>query len=159
MKRIHVHVSVDDLAKSIGFYSALFGAEPSVTKTDYAKWMLEAPRVNFAVSKRGLAPGVDHIGIQVDDRGDLAELSDRLKAAGQSTFDEEGATCCYAQSDKSWVTDPSGLRWETFFTFGEAATYGEDASLGADLRPSAACCAPKAESTSTETSTAKACCG
>lgn len=155
MKRIHLHVSVDDLDKSIGFYSTLFGVEPSVVKGDYAKWMLDDPWVNFAISARGATPGVDHVGIQVDERSELAELSDRLKAAGQSTFDEEGATCCYAQSDKSWVSDPSGVRWETFFTFGEATTYGEDASLKVELGAGGACCAPKAA----EATSAKACCG
>jgi catechol 2,3-dioxygenase-like lactoylglutathione lyase family enzyme len=143
MKRLHVHVAVDDLTKSIGFYSTLFGAAPSVTKEDYAKWMLEDPRVNFAISARGATSGLDHIGIQVEDRAELLEIAERLKTAGESTFDEEATACCYAQSDKSWVSDPSGLRWETFFTFGEATTYGEDKSKAAD----AACCgsAPKAQ--------------
>jgi len=153
MKRMHLHVSVDDLDTSIGFYSTLFGVAPSVTKDDYAKWMLDDPKVNFAISARGLAPGVDHVGIQVDDREELAQLSGRLKAAGQSTFDEEATTCCYAHSDKSWVSDPSGLRWETFVTFGEATTYGEDASSQMVTAKQTACCAPKAEPVS-----AKACC-
>ncbi|MDX2276177.1 MAG: ArsI/CadI family heavy metal resistance metalloenzyme [Hyphomonadaceae bacterium] len=153
MKRMHLHVSVDDLDKSIGFYSTLFGAAPSVVKSDYAKWMLDDPRVNFAISARGLEPGVDHIGIQVGDRAELAELSGRLKAAGQSTFDEEATTCCYAQSDKSWVNDPSGLRWETFFTFGEATTYGEDASLAMTAPTDTACCGSTAQPAA-----AKACC-
>jgi catechol 2,3-dioxygenase-like lactoylglutathione lyase family enzyme len=143
MKRMHLHVSVDALDKSIGFYSTLFGAEPSVVKTDYAKWMLDDPRVNFAISVRGMAPGVDHVGIQVEDRAELAELSGRLKAAGQSTLEEETTTCCYAQSDKTWVSDPSGIRWETFFTFGEATTYGEDAFLQMTAAADQACCAPK----------------
>ena len=123
MKRMHLHVSVDDLPKSIAFYSTLFGAEPSVTKPDYAKWMLDDPRVNFAISAHGAAAGVDHIGIQVDDRDELATLAQRLKAAGETTFDEEATTCCYAHSDKSWVSDPSGLSWETFYAFGEATIY------------------------------------
>lgn len=155
MKRMHLHVGVDDLDKSIAFYSTLFGVEPSVTKSDYAKWMLDDPRVNFAISSHGASAGVDHVGIQVEDRAELAELATRLKAAGETTFDEEATTCCYAHSDKSWVSDPSGLRWETFFTFGEATTYGEDASLTANLAPEAACCAPKAS----EAPAAKACCG
>ena len=134
--------------------STLFSAEPSVVKTDDAKWMLDDPRVNFAISSRGMATGVDHVGIQVEDRDELGELSARLKAAGQTTFDEESTTCCYAQSDKSWVSDPSGLRWETFFTFGEATTYGEDASLNADLTSEGACC-----TVPSETKSAKACCG
>ncbi|MBX9747298.1 MAG: VOC family protein [Hyphomonadaceae bacterium] len=151
MKRMHVHVAVDDLSKSIGFYSTLFGVEPSVVKDDYAKWMLEDPRVNFAISARGVTPGVDHIGIQVDDRAELAVLSDRLKAAGEHTFDQEATNCCYAKSDKSWVSDPSGLRWETFFTHGEATTYGEDASE--EKQSSGACCG-----TETTKTKAAACC-
>ena len=127
MKRLHVHVAVDDLEKSIGFYSALFAARPSVTKPDYAKWMLEDPKVNFAISSRGTRiDGVDHLGIQVETDAELRELAARLKAAGEATRDQEATTCCYAQSNKSWVNDPSGIRWETFFTFGEATTYGED---------------------------------
>lgn len=135
MKRLHVHVAVDNLEQSIGFYSTLFGIEPSVTKGDYAKWMLEDPKVNFAISARGRAGGVDHLGIQVESDGELRELASRLKAAGEATQDQEATTCCYAQSNKSWVADPSGIRWETFFTFGDAATYGED-----EVKPVAACC-------------------
>jgi catechol 2,3-dioxygenase-like lactoylglutathione lyase family enzyme len=128
MKRMHLHVSVADLPTSIDFYTTLFGAAPSVAKNDYAKWMLDDPSVNFAISARGAAPGIDHIGIQADEREELNEVATRLKAAGQVTFDEEATTCCYARSDKSWVRDPSGLRWETFYTFGDATSYGEDAS-------------------------------
>src|SRR5215469_12234539 len=103
MKRMHLHVSVPDLTQSIEFYAALFGAPPSVVKPDYAKWMLEDPRVNFAISERsGKAPGVDHVGIQVESQVELAELAGRLKVAGNVTFDETGATCCYAKGDKSW---------------------------------------------------------
>ncbi|MBN9546286.1 MAG: glyoxalase/bleomycin resistance/dioxygenase family protein [Alphaproteobacteria bacterium] len=148
MKRLHLHVSVDDLDRSIGFYSTLFGAGPTVTKSDYAKWMLDDPKVNFAISARGVEAGVDHVGIQVESADELQELAGRLKAAGESTRDQEGASCCYAKSDKSWVSDPSGLKWETFFTFGEATTYGEDDVP--DVAPKAACCAPRAD--------AKACC-
>ena len=138
---MHVHVAVKDLAKSIGFYSTLFGAEPVVMKDDYAKWMLDDPRVNFAISDRAGAARVDHLGIQVESSEELAELSGRLKAAGDVTRDQESTTCCYARSDKVWVNDPSGLRWETFFTFGEATVYGED-EFGADQTSKAACCAP-----------------
>ncbi|MFN4091776.1 MAG: ArsI/CadI family heavy metal resistance metalloenzyme [Brevundimonas sp.] len=126
MKRLHVHVAVEDLNRSIAFYSTLFGSEPSVLKNDYAKWMLEDPRVNFAISDRARVPGVDHLGIQVETNDELADLAQRLKSAGEVTRDQEATTCCYAQSDKAWVNDPSGLRWETFFTFGEATAYGED---------------------------------
>ena len=126
MKRMHLHVSVPDLDQSIRFYAALFGAKPSVVKPDYAKWMLEDPRVNFAISQRKTASGVDHVGIQVESAAELAELASRLKAAGERTFDETAVNCCYANSDKSWVNDPAGVRWETFLTHGEATTYGKD---------------------------------
>ena len=148
MKRMHLHVSVPDLTQSIRFYETLFGAPPSVVKDDYAKWMLEDPRVNFAISQRGVRSGVDHIGIQAESRTELGEMAERLKVAGAQTFDEEATTCCYARSDKSWVTDPAGVHWETFFTFGEAVTYGEDPAQAAMRAADAseACCgsAPKA---------------
>ncbi len=140
MKRLHVHVAVDNLEQSIGFYSTLFAAQPAVTKPDYAKWMLENPRVNFAISARGRAGGVDHLGIQVDSDSELREVAARLKAAGETTRDQEAATCCYAQSNKAWVDDPSGVRWETFFTFGEAASYGEDEPAIAVSEAPAVCC-------------------
>ncbi len=112
MKSMHLHVSVPDLAQSIQFYETSFGAPPSVVKDDYAKWMLEDPRVNFAISQRGVRAGVDHIGIQAESRAELGEIADRLEAAGARTFNEEATTCCYARSDKSWVTDPAGIHWE-----------------------------------------------
>jgi len=145
MKRLHVHVAVEDLTRSIGFYSTLFGTEPAVVKDDYAKWMLEDPRVNFAISDRARVPGVDHLGIQVETAEELGELAGRLKAAGETTRDQEATTCCYAQSDKAWVNDPNGLRWETFYSFGEATSYGEDepdAVLRETSTPAAACCGP-----------------
>lgn len=125
MNRLHLHVSVDDLSRSIRFYETLFGAPPTVLKPDYAKWMLEDPRVNLAISQRGRPAGIDHVGIQAEAPADLAAIATRLKVAGEETIDEMATTCCYAQSDKHWVRDPSGVRWETFFTFGEATTYGE----------------------------------
>lgn len=146
MKRLHLHVSVPDLAQSIRFYETLFGAKASVVKDDYAKWMLDDPKVNFAISQRGRAAGLDHVGVQVDSRAELDELAGRLKAAGERTFDEEAVTCCYARGDKRWVNDPAGLRWETFFTFGEATQYGEDAQPAAAPEPAmvaaqaAGCC-------------------
>lgn len=155
MKRLHVHVAVDDLATSIGFYSTLFGAAPGVVKDDYARWMLDDPRVNFAISDRARTAGVDHLGIQVDTSEELQELAGRLKAAGETTRDQQAATCCYARSDKAWVNDPSGLRWETFFTFGEATAYGED-EPGAGERVAAA--APAASCCSTPAQPAAACC-
>jgi len=145
MKRLHLHVSVPDLAQSIQFYETLFGAPPSVVKDDYAKWMLEDPKVNLAISQRDRAAGVDHVGIQVDSAAELGELADRLKAAGAQTFDQEATTCCYAKSDKSWVTDPAGVRWETFYTFGEATSYGEDEPAAAAPSASACCGAPAPE--------------
>lgn len=140
MKRLHLHVSVEDLGQSIRFYETLFGAPPTVLKPDYAKWLLEDPRVNLALSQRGRAPGVDHVGVQTDTGEELAELSARLKAAGAATFEEAGANCCYAKSDKTWVSDPSGLRWETFHTTGEITTYGEDVGPAAAQTVAAASC-------------------
>jgi catechol 2,3-dioxygenase-like lactoylglutathione lyase family enzyme len=146
MKRMHLHVGVPDLARAIDFYAALFGAPPAVVKPDYAKWMLEDPKVNFAISQRGAGVGVDHVGIQAESRAELAEVAGRLKAAGERTFDEAAVTCCYAKGDKSWTNDPAGVRWETFFTYGEATDYGEDA--GAETTEAAAeapgsCCAAR----------------
>ncbi len=141
MKRLHVHIAVDDLAKSITFYSVLFGAKPSVIKADYAKWMLDDPKVNLAISRRDRsAPGVDHLGIQVETDGELRELANRLKSAGEVTRDQEATTCCYAQSNKAWVNDPSGVRWETFYTFGDATAYGEDEP--AIEAAATSCCGP-----------------
>ena len=140
MKRLHMHVSVPEIGSAIEFYSTLFDAAPTVVQTDYAKWMLEDPRVNFAISARDRAAGVDHLGIQTDSPEDLRSLAARLKAAGATTFDQEATTCCYARSDKSWVTDTAGVRWETFFTHGDAPVYGEDEALPAPA--AAACCGP-----------------
>lgn len=151
MKRLHIHVAVEDLSRSIGFYSTLFGAPPTVVKSDYAKWMLDDPRVNFAISDRGSARGIDHLGIQVDTREELSNLADRLKAAGEVTRDQDAATCCYARSDKSWVSDPSGVKWEAFYTSGEAVTYGEPAD---GTSQNAACCPSPAGGKSA----ARACC-
>lgn len=124
MKRLHVHVGVDDLAKSIQFYSTLFSAEPTVTKEDYAKWMLDDPRVNFAISKRGADAGIRHLGIQVEDRAELADMYSRLQRAEADVLEEGATTCCYAKSEKSWVADPQGVQWETFLTTGESTVYG-----------------------------------
>ena len=135
MKRLHLHVTVEDLSQSVRFYETLFGAPPSVLKPDYAKWMLEDPRVNLAITQRGGPVGVDHVGVQADTAEELAEISERLKAAGEATVDQVGASCCYAKSDKTWVSDPSGVRWETFFTFGEVTTYGEDVRPRTEPKP------------------------
>src|SRR5690606_9410651 len=123
MNRFHVHLNVADLSASIKFYQELFGAEPSVLKHDYAKWMLEDPRINFAISNTGRAPGIDHLGFQVDDAEGLAAIGTRLDAAGGTVVPEESAVCCYAQSDKLWTQDPQGTRWETFHTTGDATSY------------------------------------
>ncbi len=140
MKRFHVHVAVSDLDQSIGFYSTLFGAEPSVRKTDYAKWMLDDPRVNFAISQRARQAGVNHLGIQVDDASELDALHERLARADKNLVPETGTTCCYAKSDKYWITDPQGVAWESFHTLGEAPVYGTDVA-----EPAAACCMPAAK--------------
>jgi hypothetical protein len=140
MKRLHVHVSVEDVADSIRFYSTLFAAEPTVTRPDYAKWMLEDPRVNFAISKRGAAPGIRHLGIQVENRVELEDVYSRLTRAEAAVLEEGATTCCYAKSEKSWVADPQGIQWETFLTTGESTVYGGDPVLpGKNASP---CCAP-----------------
>jgi predicted enzyme related to lactoylglutathione lyase len=147
VNRFHVHLNVADLASSIRFYSTLFATEPSVRKPDYAKWMLEDPRVNFAISSTGRQPGIDHLGIQVESEQDLAALGQRLDAAGGEVIPEDATVCCYARSDKLWTEDPQGTRWETFHTFGEATTYhaGESAcaSDGATCTPNVAAMKPK----------------
>jgi catechol 2,3-dioxygenase-like lactoylglutathione lyase family enzyme len=126
MKRLHVHVRVEDLDRSIHFYSTLFDAEPAVTKPDYAKWMLDDPRVNFAISTgEGGGRGIEHLGIQAEDADELRETYGRLKLAGRPVLEEGATTCCYAKSEKSWVTDPDGVIWEAFYTTGEAAVYGD----------------------------------
>jgi hypothetical protein len=129
MKRFHVHVSVEDLAQSIRFYSTLFSAEPTVLKGDYAKWMLEDPRVNFAISTGSGEAGISHLGIQAEDEGELAEVYERLSRAEGPVVEETDATCCYAQSDKQWIADPQGVPWETFFTHGVATVYGQSRAL------------------------------
>lgn len=129
MKRFHVHVAVEDLAQSVRFYSTLFSADPTVIKGDYAKWMLEDPRVNFAISTGSGAAGISHLGIQAEDEGELAEVYDRLSRAERPVIEEKGTTCCYANSDKQWVADPQGVPWETFLTHGQATVYGQSGAL------------------------------
>jgi len=126
MKRLHVHVAVNDIPQSIGFYSALFAAQPAVIKPDYAKWMLDDPRVNFAISTRGRQPGLDHLGIQVEDANELNEVTARLRQADGKLIEQGQTACCYAKSEKSWIDDPAGIAWETFLTTGESITYGDD---------------------------------
>jgi len=141
MKRLHVHVAVHDLRQSIRFYSALFAAEPTVCKDDYAKWQLEDPRVNFAISSRGSKTGVDHLGIQAENAVELEELGVRLAQADVTVTAQKGASCCYAKSDKYWTLDPQGVAWESFHTLDSAPVFGEDAVSAMPDRKSA-CCAP-----------------
>jgi catechol 2,3-dioxygenase-like lactoylglutathione lyase family enzyme len=138
MKRFHVHVAVQDLAASVRFYTSVFGAEPSVLKPDYAKWMLEDPRLNFAISQRGAAVGVNHLGIQVDSAEELTALREQVAKAEIEARDEIGANCCYAKSDKYWVQDPQGIAWETFHTLGRIPVFGEHSESAGG-----ACCAPE----------------
>jgi catechol-2,3-dioxygenase len=154
MKRMHVHVAVTDLRQSIGFYSALFATQPAVIKTDYAKWMLDDPRVNFAISTRGRQPGLDHLGIQVEDKTELHEVYARLRKAGSNIVEQGATSCCYAKSEKSWIDDPSGIAWETFHTTGENIEYG-DGSGERDARVvhAKACCVPQSPSASAPAST------
>ena len=141
MKRFHVHVAVMDLESSIRFYSALFAAQPAVKKDDYAKWMLDDPRVNFAVSKRGAKAGLDHLGIQAEDDAELEEIGSRLAQADVSLLPQKGASCCYAKSDKYWTIDPQGIAWESFHTLESVPVYGADTRVVV-AESKAACCVP-----------------
>jgi catechol-2,3-dioxygenase len=138
---MHIHVSVDDLIQSTAFYSHLFGAEPTVLKPDYAKWMLDDPRINFAISQRGETPGLNHLGIQVDTAGELDEIQARLQSADMGILTETGTTCCYAKSDKHWVQDPNGIAWEAYHTLDSAPTF----NAASDEVAQTGCCAPTAE--------------
>jgi catechol 2,3-dioxygenase-like lactoylglutathione lyase family enzyme len=145
MKRLHVHVAVGDLQQSIGFYSALFAAKPSITKVDYAKWMLDDPRVNFAISTRGRTPGLDHLGIQVESQDELHDVYARLREAGGAIIEQGETACCYAKSEKSWIDDPAGISWETFHTTGESIDYGDGSGeREARVAHEKSCCAPEA---------------
>lgn len=141
MKRFHVHVVVPKLDESVRFYSGLFGAEPTVLKDDYAKWMLEDPRINFAISARGGEIGVNHLGFQVDNEEELALLREQAFAASVNIVDQRGAQCCYASSNKYWAKDPVGIPWETYHTLGEIPVYGAHSNQPEGV-PSGACCAP-----------------
>jgi len=140
MKRFHVHVAVENLDASIRFYSHLFATEPTVREDDYAKWMLEDPRVNFAISTRGDHAGLEHLGIQVENRIELTDVYSRLRRADSPVLEQGATTCCYAKSEKSWIRDPQGVKWETFLTTGESTTYGDDTVSS----PPSTCCAPRA---------------
>lgn len=142
MKRFHVHAHVEDLDQSIAFYSRMFGAAPTRVEADYAKWMIEDPRINFAISTRGGRPGVDHLGIQTDSEEELQELKSRARAADMALLDEGQTSCCYARSDKYWITDPQGIAWEQFHTLGDIPVFGAPGPAAAAEAP--ACCAPEA---------------
>ena len=154
MKRLHVHVSVNDLDTSIRFYSTMFASEPTVVKSDYAKWMLEDPRVNFAISKRGVAPGLNHLGVQVESTEELAEMHERLKKLEHESVAEEGAACCYSVSDKYWSADPQGIEWETFHTLDTIPIFGPDGSetpaAAANVEGSSCRCTPKEQRSNTD---------
>ncbi len=167
MKRFHVHVAVNDLDKSIAFYSAMFGEEPSLVKTDYAKWMLEDPRVNFAISNRGQEPGVNHLGVQAEDDAELEAIHANLQRADTAVLPEKGAHCCYAKSDKYWVTDPQGIAWESFRSLGSIPLFGASAtepavaeapSCGAAAASPSACCAPSETKVAQPVTAAGGCC-
>ncbi len=142
MKRFHVHVSVEDLDANIHFYSTVFGQSPAVRKDDYAKWMLDDPRINFAISRRGAAPGLDHLGVQVESDQELSALRAQVGGAEIAALDQAGANCCYAKSDKYWITDPQGIAWETFHTLDSIPVFGAD-TLQQPEADGAACCAPE----------------
>jgi catechol 2,3-dioxygenase-like lactoylglutathione lyase family enzyme len=154
MKRFHVHVAVDDLQEGIAFYSKLFHAEPTVRKPDYAKWMVEDPRLNFAISARGAKPGLNHLGFQVDSDGELRAMHDRLAEADAGLVEETDANCCYAKSDKYWVTDPAGIAWETYHTLDSIPVFGTATETA---RPPAACCGEGA-SAGTDRAARRGCC-
>ena len=138
MKRFHVHLHVDDLDRSVAFYSKLFDATPARLEADYAKWMLDDPRINFAISTRGAAAGIDHLGIQTDDAAELDALKARAQAADLALQDEGATSCCYARSEKHWITDPQGIAWEHFHTLGNIPVFSE----AQKAEPAAACCTP-----------------
>lgn len=148
MKRMHVHVAVENIEQSVRFYATLFAAAPTVLKPDYAKWMLEDPRVNFAISKRAANPGIEHLGIQVENETELAEIYDRLSRAERPVLEEPATTCCYANSDKQWIADPQGVAWETFLTKGDATVYGRSGAVerlaAAGETADVPCCTPSA---------------
>lgn len=166
MKRFHVHLHVEDLQASIRFYSQLFNAQPARVEIDYAKWMLDDPRVNFAISTRGSRPGLDHLGFQTDTTEELAELKAQAQNADMALLDEGQTTCCYAQSEKHWITDPQGIAWEHFHTLGNIPVFNEAPADLPGSHAGSACCAPAASTTAccapaatTTAPTASTCCG
>lgn len=157
MKRFHVHVAVENLEQSVKFYATLFAAQPNVHKPDYAKWMLDDPRVNFAISQRGVQPGIAHLGIQVENKAELNEIYARLAKAERPVVEETATTCCYSQSDKQWVSDPTGISWETFLTHGEGTVYGGGIAATPAVKGKT-CCAPAICTPEQPTDTSKSCC-
>jgi catechol 2,3-dioxygenase-like lactoylglutathione lyase family enzyme len=155
MKRFHVHLHVDDLSRSIGFYSRLFAAEPVRVEGDYAKWLLDDPAVNFAISTRGAQPGIDHVGFQTDDPAELAAMKARAEAADLALRDEGATTCCYARSEKHWVTDPQGIAWEHFHTLADIPVFREAPAAEATA---SACCAPRGKPVGIAVKPASSCC-
>ncbi|MGH7854196.1 MAG: ArsI/CadI family heavy metal resistance metalloenzyme [Candidatus Binatia bacterium] len=153
MKRFHVHVSVDNVDANVRFYSAMFGAPPAVSKPDYAKWMLDDPRINFAISSRGVKRGVDHLGVQMESESELAALREQVAAAKIARLDQAGAECCYARSDKYWTADPQGIPWETFHTLDTIPVYGKT-----EHADHLACCAA-APAVDSQAEKSGACCG
>ncbi|HBP90342.1 MAG TPA: ArsI/CadI family heavy metal resistance metalloenzyme [Nitrospirales bacterium] len=137
MKRLHIHIGVEQLEEAIGFYSKLFGAEPVKRKPDYAKWMLEDPPVNLAISTRASTKGVDHLGIQVEEEQELNDIRHRLKAGNLPVSEEGESLCCYAKSDKSWVLDPAGVPWEAYRTMEDAEIFSTHSA-----HTDTACCEP-----------------
>ena len=154
MKRFHVHMQVEDLQKSIQFYNQLFAAQPARQEADYAKWMLEDPRLNFAISSRGGKVGLDHLGFQVDDAAELAELKTRAESADMALLDQGNTSCCYARSEKHWLTDPQGIAWEQFHTLGNIPVFNES-TQSAEV---SACCAPEAAPATLVPEAQSACC-
>jgi catechol 2,3-dioxygenase-like lactoylglutathione lyase family enzyme len=161
MKRFHVHVAGNDLEANIRFYSAVFGTPPTVSKPDYAKWMIEEPRINFAISNRGAKTGLDHLGFQVDSNEELGELRQKAAGAEIAALDQPQSECCYARSDKYWITDPQGIAWETYHTLGEVEVYGVNMPKAANATDATAerapCCAPKANVGNTTPERASCC--
>jgi catechol 2,3-dioxygenase-like lactoylglutathione lyase family enzyme len=154
MKRFHVHVSVDDLAANVGFYSAVFGMPPTVTRPDYAKWMLDDPRVNFAISQRGGKAGLNHLGLQVDSEPELATLRAQVANAGIAAIEQAGAACCYATSDKYWTRDPQGIAWEAFHTLDSIPVFGDSKDVP-DAAATGGCCVPTTDAAPASTCTPK----
>jgi catechol 2,3-dioxygenase-like lactoylglutathione lyase family enzyme len=166
MKRFHVHVAVKDLDRSIAFYTAMFGEQPSVVKPDYAKWMLDDPRINFAISHRGRAPGVNHLGVQAEDDAELEKIHANLQKADTTVVAEQGAQCCYAMSNKYWVTDPQGIAWESFRSLGSISLFGsseietvspEQATSCGSGASTSSCCTPASSSSQSERPTSGCC--